>query len=215
LQKNYCAIKPRSETISCKGQRAWGSTCAWGSSCSARSSSRRSKRKRRGAGSATCSRRQTRGARSTISPPTRQLQGRAHEAPGQRARGCRQGGPAADPCGCVSLLLLRQSQHHQPYLNLPPAPPQETTPPAFLLWGCATGAASLRTAPDMHPPTPDDLMMLAASRTSTRHRHSYQHTITLPTYNNASRTRHTPPTPDDASRMQYSHKTRWPWSHSI
>ena len=29
----------------------------------------------------------------------------------------------------------------------------------------------------------------------------------LPTYNNASRTRHTPPTPDDASRMQYRHKT--------
>jgi len=32
-------------------------------------------------------------------------------------------------------------------------------------WGCATGAASLRTAP--------------ASRTSTKHRHSYQHTITI------------------------------------
>jgi len=29
----------------------------------------------------------------------------------------------------------------------------------------------------------------------------------LPTYNNASRTRRTPPTPDDASRMQYRHKT--------
>ena len=28
----------------------------------------------------------------------------------------------------------------------------------------------------------------------------------LPTYNNASRTRRTPPTPDDASRMQYRHK---------
>ena len=43
-------------------------------------------------------------------------------------------------------------------------------------WGCATGAASLRTATDAPPP---HLMMLAASRTSTRHRHSYQHTITL------------------------------------
>ena len=43
-------------------------------------------------------------------------------------------------------------------------------------WGCATVAASLRTAPDAPPPR---LMMLAASRTSTRHRHSYQHTITL------------------------------------
>jgi len=35
----------------------------------------------------------------------------------------------------------------------------------------------------------------------------------------ASRTRRTPPTPDEASRMQYSHKTRachqpWPWPHS-
>ena len=29
----------------------------------------------------------------------------------------------------------------------------------------------------------------------------------IPTYNNASRTRRTPPTPDDASRMQYRHKT--------
>ena len=29
----------------------------------------------------------------------------------------------------------------------------------------------------------------------------------LPTYNNASRTRRTPPTPDDATRMQYRHKT--------
>jgi len=44
-------------------------------------------------------------------------------------------------------------------------------------WGRAAGAASLRTAPDAPPP---HLMMLAASRTSsTRHRHSYQHTITL------------------------------------
>ena len=46
-------------------------------------------------------------------------------------------------------------------------------------WGRAAGAASLRTAPDAPPP---HLMMLAASRTSsTRHRHSYQHTITLAT----------------------------------
>ena len=44
-------------------------------------------------------------------------------------------------------------------------------------WGRAAGAVSLRTAPDAPPP---HLMMLAASRTSsTRHRHSYQHTITL------------------------------------
>ena len=44
-------------------------------------------------------------------------------------------------------------------------------------WGRAAGAASLRTAPDAPPP---HLMMLAASRTSsTRHRHSYQHTLTL------------------------------------
>ena len=82
-------------------------------------------------------------------------------------------------------------------------------------WRRAAGAASLRTAPDAPPP---HLMMLAASRTrtsSTRHRHSW-----LPTYNNASRTRRTPPTPDDASRMQYRHnKTMchqpWPWPHSI
>jgi len=53
-------------------------------------------------------------------------------------------------------------------------------------WGRAAGAASLRTAPDARctPPT-----------------HLYQ------PYNNASRTRRTPPTPDDASRMQYRHKT--------
>jgi len=44
-------------------------------------------------------------------------------------------------------------------------------------WECATGAASLRTAPDAPPP--HLMMMLAASRTSTRHRHSYQHTIML------------------------------------
>ena len=44
-------------------------------------------------------------------------------------------------------------------------------------WRRAAGAASLRMAPDAPPP---HLMMLAASRTSsTRHRHSYQHTITL------------------------------------
>ena len=43
-------------------------------------------------------------------------------------------------------------------------------------WRRAAGAASLRTAPDAPPP---HLMMLAASRTSTRHRHSYQYTITL------------------------------------
>ena len=47
----------------------------------------------------------------------------------------------------------------------------------------------------------------------------------LPTYNNASRTRRTPPTPDDASRMQYRHEVRltppqdmchkpWPWPYS-
>jgi len=66
-------------------------------------------------------------------------------------------------------------------------------------WGCATGAASLRTAPDAPPPTPDD-----ASRIQNTHKTPTQ----LPTYNNASRTRRTPPTPDDASRMQYSHTTR-------
>jgi len=49
---------------------AWSSRCTWGSSCSAQSSSSRSRGNRRGAGSATCSRRRTRGARSTISPPT-------------------------------------------------------------------------------------------------------------------------------------------------
>ena len=47
-------------------------------------------------------------------------------------------------------------------------------------WGCATGARvrlAFGRAPDAPPP---HLMMLAASRTSsTRHRHSYQHTITL------------------------------------
>jgi len=43
----------------------------------------------------------------------RQHQGQAHEAPGQRARGRRQGGPAArpGPYGCVALLLPRQPQH--------------------------------------------------------------------------------------------------------
>ena len=41
-------------------------------------------------------------------------------------------------------------------------------------------AFSLRTAPDARCIPPTHLMMLAASRTSsTRHRHSYQHTITL------------------------------------
>ena len=69
-------------------------------------------------------------------------------------------------------------------------------------WGCATGAASLRTAPDAPPP---HLMTDDASRIQNIHKTPTQ----LPTYNNASRTtRRTPPTPDDASRMQYSHKTR-------
>jgi len=46
-------------------------------------------------------------------------------------------------------------------------------------WGRAAGAASLRTAPDAPPPNLM-MLMLAASRTSsTKHRHSYQHTITL------------------------------------
>ena len=48
------------------------------------------------------------------------------------------------------------------------------------------------------------LMMLAASRTSTRHRHSYQHAITL-----AAPVAHPQhPMTLAASRMQYSHKTR-------
>ena len=47
-------------------------------------------------------------------------------------------------------------------------------------WRRAAGAASLRTAPDARCTPHTHLMMLAASRTSsTRHRHSYQHTITL------------------------------------
>jgi len=64
-------------------------------------------------------------------------------------------------------------------------------------WRRVAGAVSLRTAPGALWTPPTHLMMLAASRTSsTRHRHSYQR-----------RTRRTPPTPDDASRMQYRHKT--------
>ena len=47
-------------------------------------------------------------------------------------------------------------------------------------WRRAAVAASLRTAPDARCAPPTHLIMLAASRTSsTRHRHSYQHTITL------------------------------------
>jgi len=57
----------------------------------------------------------------------------------------------------------------------------------------------------MHPPP--HLMMLAASKTRTSE-HPQDTDTAIPTYNNASRTRRTPPTPDDASRMQYSHKTR-------
>jgi len=43
----------------------------------------------------------------------RQHQGQARQAPGQRARGRRQGGPTArpGPYGCVALLLPRQPQH--------------------------------------------------------------------------------------------------------
>jgi len=52
----------------------------------------------------------------------------------------------------------------------------------------------------MHPAhTPDD----ASRIQNIIHKTPAQ----LPTYNNASRTRRTPPTPDDASRMQYRHKT--------
>jgi len=71
-------------------------------------------------------------------------------------------------------------------------------------WRRAAGAASLRTAPDARCTPPTHLMM--------HPEHHPQDTDTassgqLPTYNNASRTRRTPPTPDDASRMQYRHKT--------
>ena len=66
----------------------------------------------------------------------------------------------------------------------------------------------------MHPPhTPDD----ASRIQNIIHKTPTQ----LPTYNNASRTRRTPPTPDDAGRMQYAaippqdmcHQP-WPWPHS-
>jgi len=67
-------------------------------------------------------------------------------------------------------------------------------------WGRAAGAASLRTAPDAPPPhTPGD----ASRIQNIIHKTPTQ----LPTYNDASRTRRTPPTLDDASRMQYRHRT--------
>ena len=60
-------------------------------------------------------------------------------------------------------------------------------------WRRAAGAASLRTAPDAPPPTPDD----ASRIQNIIHKTPTQ----LPTYDNASCTRRTRPTPDDASRM--------------
>jgi len=71
-------------------------------------------------------------------------------------------------------------------------------------WRRAAGAASLRTAPDARCTPPTHLMTDDASRIQNIiHKTPTQ----LPTYNNAGRTRRTPPTPDDASRGQYRHKT--------
>jgi len=88
-----------------------------------------------------------------------------------------------------------------------------------------------RTKCTPHTPTPND-----ASRMHYTHNtptQLYKHTITHntslaapdahqhTTYHNASRTRRTPPTPDETSRMQYRHKTcatshqPWPWPQSI
>ena len=85
-----------------------------------------------------------------------------------------------------------------------PRPPRSAQPrqPFHRCWRRAAGAASLRTAPDARctpPNTPHD----ASRIQNIIHKTPTQ----LPTHNNASRTRRTPPTPDDASRMQYRHKT--------
>ena len=233
---------------------------------------------RRGAGSATCSRWRTSGARSSSSGSLtglctwhsassrtcakirqrRQHQGhrpQAHEAPGQRARGRRQGDPAARPGHPVLTGALHCCSRASPSTSSPtfncPLPrlrrpptdlnaattdkdcdpsctarrptdyeararrpqhgqhqqglrserraahrPQTMGPGpglvAHVLWRYCMRLASsrvggvrrVRLAFGRHPmpdaPPPTHLMMLAASRTSsTRHRHSYQHTITL------------------------------------
>ena len=87
-------------------------SCA-GSSCSALSASSGPKE---GGGAPAQRRAAEGGPGARAAPYHRQRQRQAH---------------SVDLCRCVALLLPRQSQHHQPYLKLPPAPPQETTPPAF------------------------------------------------------------------------------------
>jgi len=122
-----------------------------------RSSSSRVNGTRRGAGSATCSKWRTSGARSSssgsltwrctwhsassrtcakIRQQRRQHQGQAHEeAPGQRARGRRQGGPAARPghpvlTGALHCCSRASPSTSSPTFNCPL--PRLRRPPADL-----------------------------------------------------------------------------------